>query len=134
MEFCCCSRIIIITQVYATATAKSKLTSLDNFGTYQTECAASLAVRLEDVDIMRSTEKSPCFAKCVFEKLGFFDGTKGFNVENFVDKLGEGQHDTEVRRLRSEFLYCADKNPQKSDACEWANRGIDCLKKAGLLD
>lgn len=74
-------------------------------------------------------EKTQCYIKCIFGKMGLFDEKDGFDIERLVKQLGQGKNETVIR---PEIVKCADKNQQKTDACQWAYRGFDCFKKAHL--
>lgn len=111
-----------------------KIQTAENIAAYRPECATSLSIPEDKVNeykkwIFSNDEKTQCYIKCIFEKMGLFDEKNGFNIENSVKQLGQGKNETTVR---PEVVKCADKNTQNSNACEWAYRGFDCFKKANL--
>lgn len=59
--------------------------------------------------------------------MGLFDEKDGFNVEHLVKQLGQGKNETQIK---PDVVKCADKNPEKSNACQWAYRGFTCFKNA----
>lgn len=61
--------------------------------------------------------------------MGLFDEKDGFHIDHLVKQLGQGKNETVIK---PEIEKCADKNPQKTNACQWAYRGFTCFKKAHL--
>lgn len=116
------------------ATAEWKIQTVENLNTYRPECATSLQIPEDKVNEYKkwnfsNDEKTQCYIKCIFGKMGLFDEKEGFNVERLVKQLGQGKNETVIR---PEVIKCADKNTQKTNTCAWAFRGFDCFKKAHL--
>ncbi|XP_055323677.1 general odorant-binding protein 99a-like [Sitodiplosis mosellana] len=116
------------------ADAEWKIQTAENLNAYRPECANSLSIPEDKVNEYKkwnfpNDEKTQCYIKCIFGKMGLFNEKDGFNVEHLVKQLGQGKNETIIR---PEVVKCADKNPQKTNACQWAYRGFDCFKKAHL--
>lgn len=116
------------------AAAEWKIQTAENIAAYRPVCATSLNIPEDKVNEYKkfnfpNDEKTQCYIKCIFEKMGLFDEKEGFNVEHLVKQLGQGKNETAIR---PEIVKCADKNTQKTNACQWAYRGFDCFKKANL--
>lgn len=73
-------------------------------------------------------EQLKCSRKCALENLGFFNETNGFNVENIVKNEMEFGFSESVARSIAE--KCAVKKEGSESNCEWADRGLSCLKAA----
>lgn len=111
-----------------------KIQTHDNLSTYRPECASTLNIPENVVAEYKKwnfpdDEKTRCYIRCIFNKMGLFTDEQGFNVERLVKQLGQNRNETEVR---AEILKCADKNEAKDNACVWAFRGFNCFKEAHL--
>jgi len=111
-----------------------RIQTQENIATYRPECASSLNISENLVNEYKkwnfpNDEKTRCYIRCIFKKMGLFDDTTGFNIDRLVKQLGQNRNESEVR---PEVVKCADKNPNKDDACIWAFRGFNCFKAAHL--
>lgn len=116
------------------AQADFKIQTKEDIETYRPDCVKSLSIPEELVNKYKkfdfpADDKTKCYISCILKKMGLFNETTGFNVDNAVKQLGQGKNETEVRAA---VVKCADKNEQKSSACEWAYRGFTCFKTAHL--
>lgn len=107
---------------------------MENIEAYRPQCVTSLSIPDDLVNKYKKFEfpgddKTKCYISCILKKMNLFDEKTGFNVDNAVKQLGQGKNQTEVRAA---VVKCADKNDQKSNACEWAYRGFNCFKAAHL--
>lgn len=119
-------------QVYAAD--EWKIQTQENLVSYRPECVSSLSIGEDLVNEYKkfnfpNDDKTQCYINCIFKKMGLFDEKEGFNVERLVKQLGQGKNETVIRQ---EVVKCADKNPNKSSACNWAYRGFLCFKTAHL--
>lgn len=101
---------------------------------YRPECASSLSISEDAVNEYKKwnfpdDEKTRCYIRCIFNKMGLFDDASGFNIDHLVKQLGQNRDEAETR---TEVVKCADKNPNKDDNCVWAFRGFKCFKEAHL--
>lgn len=111
-----------------------KIQTQENLVSYRPECASSLSIPDNVVNEYKKwnfpdDEKTRCYIRCIFEKMGLFEEATGFNVDRLVKQLGQGRNETQIR---PEVEKCADKNPAKDNACVWAYRGFNCFKAAHL--
>lgn len=75
--------------------------------------------------------RKKCTIKCTFEKIGFFDETNGFNIENIVkSQMQNGQSESAARTVAEK---CAVTRKESETICEWANRGANCFEAERLL-
>lgn len=116
------------------AHAEWKIQTKENLEAYRPQCVTSLSIPEDLVAKYKKFEfpgddKTKCYISCIMKKMGFFDEKTGWNVENAVKQMSQGKVEAEVR---PEVVKCADKNDQKSNACEWAYRGFNCFKAAHL--
>lgn len=121
-------------QVYADDAKEWHIQTQENLVSYRPECASSLSISDEAVAEYKKwnfpdDEKTRCYIRCIFNKMGLFEDATGFYVDRLVKQLGQNREEAEVR---TEVLKCADKNPGKDDACIWAFRGFNCFKAAHL--
>lgn len=106
----------------------------ENLNSYRPECVTSLGISEELVNEYKkfnfsNDEKTQCYINCIFKKMGLFDEKDGFNIDRLVKQLSQGKNETVIR---PEVVKCADKNPNKTNACSWAYRGFTCFKTAHL--
>lgn len=126
-------KIIPFYQVFGQQ-AEWKIQTADNLTAYRPVCASSLNIPEATVNEYKKwnfpdDEKTRCYIRCIFEKMGLFTDATGFNVDRLVKQLGQGRNETEIK---PEVVKCADKNPNKDHACIWAYRGFNCFKNAHL--
>lgn len=71
-----------------------------------------------------------CARKCTYEKIGIFDETSGFNVENIIkSEMLKGFSEDDSKAMTKK---CAVKKEESETDCEWASRGGDCFKAEEL--
>lgn len=68
-----------------------------------------------------------CYVRCFFEGFQFFDEKSGFNTQNFLSQVANGEE------IRFQVESCVDDNKEKSDPCTWAFRIVMCIFSKRLV-
>lgn len=112
------------------ASADYVLKGGDDLTAARRECIAEFGISgdlLADYrnKIFKPEAPTPCYIRCVFERLGLFEREKGFNVEYYLRQLGrEGDLSGAIKGA---FDYSG------TDTCFWAYRTYINFREKGLL-
>jgi len=122
-------KLFILALFVAAVSADYVLKTTDDLNIARKECVLELKVPTTTVEeykkrIFTPEGVTPCYLRCIFNRLGLFDDKDGFIVDYYMKQLGRED-------VRGGVVGCFDN--AGTDTCMWAYRGFTCFLKNGFL-